>query len=434
MSGVTATAQSFDGSGNITIPITAVPASIVTGLAKVATSGSYTDLSNKPTIPTASSTTPKAAGTAAIGSASTYARADHVHPSQTSVSGNAGTATKLQTARAINGTSFDGSKDITITADAKNNELDANKNLNTVTTQGSYSGTTCTNGPTGLGTNFNLRAFLTGAGRIVQFICDTANKMYVRTGNISTTTATWTAWQPIYNGANPSPHPTITSSTNTTTTAAPNAGATFTAIDAITKDSNGHVTTYRTKTVTMPTNAKSGIGYGTCTTAASTAAKVVTCASYVLQTGGIIAIKFSYAVTGSITLNVNGTGAKTAYNNESAFTSGIIKAGDTATFIYNGTYFYLVSVSSPSKTYTANVSTTWSGTKAPYTQTISVSGITVNDNPIVDVVPSTTFDTAKTQISEFGKIYKITTAADSITVYSTEKTSTVVPIQLKCVH
>ena len=403
-------------------------------MAKVATSGAYSDLSGKPTIPSASSTTPVVAGTAAIGSSSTYARADHVHPSQTSVSGNAGTATKLANARTINGTSFDGSGNITITADAKNNELTANKDLNTVTAQGSYSGTTCTNGPTGIGTNFNLRAFLTGAKHIVQFICDTANKMYVRTGDISTTTATWTAWQPIYNGANPSPHPTITSSTNTTTTATPNAGATFTAIDSITKDSNGHVTTYRTKTVTMPTNAKSGIGYGTCTTAASTSAKVVTCASYVLQTGGIIAIKFSYAVTGSITLNVNGTGAKTTYNNGSAFTAGIIKAGDTATFIYNGSYFYLVSVSSPSKTYTANVSTTWTGTAAPYTQTISVSGITVNDNPIVDVVPSTTFDTAKTQISEFGKIYKITTAADSITVYSTEKTSTVVPIQLKCVH
>ena len=60
-----------------------------------------------------STTTPKVAGTAAIGSDSGAARGDHVHPAQTSVSGNAGTATKLQTARNINGTAFDGTANIT---------------------------------------------------------------------------------------------------------------------------------------------------------------------------------------------------------------------------------------------------------------------------------------------------------------------------------
>lgn len=62
----------------------------------------------------ASGTTPKANGTAAVGSeTASFARGDHVHPLQTSVSGNAGTATKLATARTINGTSFDGSANIT---------------------------------------------------------------------------------------------------------------------------------------------------------------------------------------------------------------------------------------------------------------------------------------------------------------------------------
>ena len=56
---------------------------------------------------------PKANGTAAIGKSSRIAREDHVHPLQTTVSGNAGTATKLQTARSINGTLFDGSGNIT---------------------------------------------------------------------------------------------------------------------------------------------------------------------------------------------------------------------------------------------------------------------------------------------------------------------------------
>lgn len=57
-------------------------------------------------------TTPKANGTAAIGSETKYAAGDHVHPLQTTVSGNAGSATKLQTARTIDGVSFDGQSNI----------------------------------------------------------------------------------------------------------------------------------------------------------------------------------------------------------------------------------------------------------------------------------------------------------------------------------
>lgn len=55
----------------------------------------------------------KAPGTPSAGTSSKVAREDHVHPVQTTVSGNAGTATKLATSRTINGTSFDGSGNIT---------------------------------------------------------------------------------------------------------------------------------------------------------------------------------------------------------------------------------------------------------------------------------------------------------------------------------
>lgn len=60
-----------------------------------------------------SSTTPKVAGTAAVGTETTFARGDHVHPAQTTVSGNAGSATKLATSRRIDGVSFNGSASIT---------------------------------------------------------------------------------------------------------------------------------------------------------------------------------------------------------------------------------------------------------------------------------------------------------------------------------
>lgn len=68
------------------------------------------------------SSTPKVAdGSGSIGTSLNYAREDHIHPAQTSVTGNAGTATKLETARNISLTgnvtgsaSFDGSDNISI--------------------------------------------------------------------------------------------------------------------------------------------------------------------------------------------------------------------------------------------------------------------------------------------------------------------------------
>ena len=63
-----------------------------------------------------STTTPKANGTATVGSETKVARGDHVHPLQTTVSGNAGTATKLQTTRTLTigntGKTFDGSANV----------------------------------------------------------------------------------------------------------------------------------------------------------------------------------------------------------------------------------------------------------------------------------------------------------------------------------
>jgi hypothetical protein len=50
LSGVTATTQNIDGSGNITIPITAVPASLLTGTASISTTGSAGQLATARTI------------------------------------------------------------------------------------------------------------------------------------------------------------------------------------------------------------------------------------------------------------------------------------------------------------------------------------------------------------------------------------------------
>ena len=79
------------------------------------------------------SVNPIIAGVAAVGTSTLTARQDHVHPVQTSVSGNAGTATKLATARTINGVSFDGSANITI-SDSTAVKLTENQTIDGVKT------------------------------------------------------------------------------------------------------------------------------------------------------------------------------------------------------------------------------------------------------------------------------------------------------------
>ena len=85
--------------------------------------------------------------------------------------------------------------------------------------------------------------------------------------------------------------------------------------------------------------------------------------------------------------------------------------------------------------YQATIGTTWTGSAAPYTQTISVSGIKSSDTPIVDVnLANVTYSNKDKVIEAYSSIYRITTNNNSITVYSDEKTTTSVPIQLKVVR
>lgn len=84
--------------------------------------------------------------------------------------------------------------------------------------------------------------------------------------------------------------------------------------------------------------------YGTCTTAAATAAKAVSITGYKLVTGNIVVIKFTYTVPANATLNVTNTGAKSIYYKGAAITANVIQAGDTATFIYNGSQYLLISI------------------------------------------------------------------------------------------
>lgn len=96
--------------------------------------------------------------------------------------------------------------------------------------------------------------------------------------------------------------------------------------------------------------------YCTCATAAATQEKAATCSGFVLRTGAIVAVKFSYANTvASPTLNVNSTGAKAIYLNGSALPeANWWKANDVVTFVYNGTYWYVADGSTLSQLASTN--------------------------------------------------------------------------------
>lgn len=84
------------------------------------------------------------------------------------------------------------------------------------------------------------------------------------------------------------------------------------------------------------------------------------------------------------------------------------------------------------KSYTVTIGTSWSGSAAPYTQSVTVSGILATDEPIVDLI--TTTNNYESEIENYGKIFKITTSANKITVYATEKTTASISCKLKVVR
>lgn len=114
------TEKKLDNLPSATNTVIAATDSILSAFAKL--QGQVNAKANTSSIPTAATVAPKASGTAAVGTSTKYAREDHVHPLQTTVSGNAGTATKWATSRTItvtggqiNGSvTLDGSEDVNL--------------------------------------------------------------------------------------------------------------------------------------------------------------------------------------------------------------------------------------------------------------------------------------------------------------------------------
>ena len=115
----------------------------------------------------------------------------------------------------------------------------------------------------------------------------------------------------------------------------------------------------------------------TCATGRATAAKVATLANFTLQVGATIAVKFTNTAgtanpaSGNLTLNVNGTGAKTIgyfrNGNKSALTyasGGFFCNNATHIFTYDGTFWLCMDWNADNNTTYSNFVKSGAGAKA----------------------------------------------------------------------
>ena len=127
--------------------------------------------------------------------------------------------------------------------------------------------------------------------------------------------------------------------------------------------------------------------FGTCSTAAGTAAKAVdiTTGTFTLEAGARVSVKFTNANTASTpTLNVESKGAKNIFHKGAKITSGSNKAllAGVVDFIYDGTQWHLIGnyVDTDTDTKVTSVGNHYTPTTATVTlpengQTVAVSGI-----------------------------------------------------------
>lgn len=76
------------------------------------------------------------------------------------------------------------------------------------------------------------------------------------------------------------------------------------------------------------------------------------------------------------------------------------------------------------------LSAAWSGTAAPYTQTLSLPGALAGDFPLLRLSPSGSAAAIAQQLADFSKIYGIVPAADALTLYASEKPSAALTLQV----
>jgi len=184
-----------------------------------------------------------------------------------------------------------------------------------------------------------------------------------------------------------------------------------------------------------------GVFYGTSSTAAGTSAKVVVCEDFTsadLVAGTVIAVKFTATnsgAVGSLTLNVNGTGAKNVkYINNGTLgnltSAGYIKANTTYYFYYDGTYWVALfnynttySAMSEAEALAGTATTARTITAARLKEAIKehapVSSVNGQTGAVTVTVPTKTSDltndstfVTESQLSMYAKSYYVKSPSD----------------------
>ena len=88
-------------------------------------------------------------------------------------------------------------------------------------------------------------------------------------------------------------------------------------------------------------------GIGVCNTATGNAAKTATLTGVIIGKGSVFAIRFTYDVDSGSTLNINQSGAKNILHRNAALGAGQLLAGDTVTFISDGTNYHVIGLDRP---------------------------------------------------------------------------------------
>ena len=278
----------------------------------------------------------------------------------TTFSGNATSATKLQTARTIDGVDFNGTAAITHygtcpTAAATAAKTVALTGFKLVTGSRIAVKFTVTNTASSPTLNVNstgakaivyrgsaISAGYLAANRVYEFVYDGTD--YELIGDINTDTNT-----KVTSAAN---HytPAVDSGSELSVDASSTTAATWGSTDLVTgvniqRDAKGHVTGVTVDSIQMPANPNSNtIPSAYCSTAAGTAAKTASCSGYVLTANTYLHLVVTAANTAqsALTLNVNSKGAKAIYINGTASgTSNYTLPAGSYIVFYDGTAYQL---------------------------------------------------------------------------------------------
>lgn len=132
------------------------------------------------------------------------------------------------------------------------------------------------------------------------------------------------------------------------------------------------------------------------------------------------------------TIIVNGGNGRGITNATGGITAGSIVTENLADDVVTAPK---IADGAVSQTYTATIpAESWTGEAAPYTNAVTVTGLLAADTPIVDMIPSETYETAETEIEAYANIYKMVAADNQLTAYATEKPTVDISIQIKAVR